>query len=414
MARRRVLTTALAAGAAVLLPLTLAACGGSASNSGSSGSGSGGATSLTLQDYYTDDPGKTVWEGIYKSCADAAGVTVTPVHIAGKDLIPKVLQQAQSKTLPDVLMLDNPDLQQIASSGALADLSQFGVSSDGYADGIVKASTYEGKLYGLQPTTNSIALFYNKKMFADAGIANPPQTWDELQADAKALTKDGKYGLALSAINTYEGTWQFLPFFWSAGGDEKDINTPQAAQALQLWVDMFKDGSISKSAVNWTQADVKDQFAAGNAAMMVNGPWQFPSLATSGVDYAVAPIPPPTAGGKTVSPLGGETWTVPETGNKDKQAKAAEIVKCINSDANQKLIADKNNTVPTKTALAEQYASSDSPIAGFAKLVPDLRARTGELGDKWPDAATKIYTAVQNAVVNGQAPSAALAAAQNG
>lgn len=411
MARRRVLTTALAASAAVLLPLSLAACGGGSSDEGSTSGGDAGT--LTIQDYYNDDPGKTVWEGVYNACAETAGVELNIVHVPGSDLISKVLQQAQSKTMPDVLMLDNPDLQQIAASGALADLEQFDVSTDGYAEGIVQASTYDGTLYGLQPITNSIALFYNKQLFTDAGL-QPPTTWDELKTTSAALTKDGKYGLALSAINTYEGTWQFLPFFWSAGGDEKDINTPEAAQALQLWVDMFQAGSISQSAVNWTQADVKDQFAAGNAAMMVNGPWQFPALADSGIDYGVVPIPAPTAGAATVSPLGGETWTVPETGNPEKQAKAAEIIKCINSDDNQLLLAEKNNTVPTKTALAEQYGETNPAVKGFADLVPDLRARTGELGEEWPAAATKIYTAVQEALVGGKSPEQALADAQNG
>ena len=411
MARRRVLTTALAASAALLMPLSLAACGGGSSEEGSTGGGDAGT--LTIQDYYNDDPGKSIWEGVYNACAETAGVELDIVHVPGSDLISKVLQQAQSRTMPDVLMLDNPDLQQIAASGALADLEQFDVSTEGYAEGIVQASTYDGKLYGLQPITNSIALFYNKQLLADAGI-QPPQTWDELKTASAALTKDGKYGLALSAINTYEGTWQFLPFFWSAGGDEKDINTPEAAQALQLWVDMFQAGSISQSAVNWTQADVNDQFKAGNAAMMVNGPWQFPSLAESGVDYGVVPIPAPTAGAPTVSPLGGETWTVPETGNPEKQAKAAEIVKCINSDENQLLLAEKNNTVPTKTAIAEQYGATNPAVKGFADLVPDLRARTGELGEEWPEAATKIYTAVQEAVVGGKSPDQALADAQNG
>ena len=46
--------------------------------------------------------------------------------------------------------------------------------------------------------------------------------------------------------------------------------------------------------------------------------------------------------------------------------------------------------------------------------MPDLRARTGELGPEWPDAATKIYEAVQNALVGGMTPEEALAQAQNG
>ena len=114
-------------------------------------------------------------------------------------------------------------------------------------------------------------------MLAKAGVT-PPKTWDELQTAAKKLTSGKQYGLAFSAPANYEGTWQFLPFMWSNGGDEKNIATPQTAQALQLWVDLVKDGSVSKSALNWTQADVNDQFMAGKAAMMVNGPWQFPVL----------------------------------------------------------------------------------------------------------------------------------------
>ena len=87
---------------------------------------------------------------------------------------------ASSHTLPDVLMLDNPDLQQFAQSGALTPLGNYGISAKGYLKGVVAASTYKGKLYGLQPITNSIALFYNKDMLAKAGVA-PPKTWAELR-----------------------------------------------------------------------------------------------------------------------------------------------------------------------------------------------------------------------------------------
>ena len=58
-------------------------------------------------------------------------------------------------------MLDNPDVQEIASTGALVPLSNFGLSAEGYVQGVVDASTLDGELYGLQPITNSIALFYN-------------------------------------------------------------------------------------------------------------------------------------------------------------------------------------------------------------------------------------------------------------
>ena len=85
-----------------------------------------------------------------------------------------MLQQASSKTLPDVLMLDNPDIQQIAATGALAPLGDFGINTDGYAAGPVSAATYDGKLYGLQPGANTLAIFYNKDVLAKAGVSRRP------------------------------------------------------------------------------------------------------------------------------------------------------------------------------------------------------------------------------------------------
>src|SRR4051795_10645461 len=346
----------LAVIAAVALPLAVAACGGGGAGKGSSAS----VKSLRVLDYYNNEPDKTVYTKVLNACGKADGVTIQREAVPGDTLIQKVLQQSSSKTLPDVLMLDNPDLQQIAATGALAPLDQFGLSADGYIKGVVDASTYQGKLYGLQPITNTIGLFYNKDILSKAGV-KPPTTWEELKAAAKQLTQGKQYGVAFSAPANYEGTWQFLPFMWSNGGDEKDIATQQTAQAVQVWVDMMNtDKSVSKSALNWTQADVNDQFRAGKAAMMVNGPWQFPVLdADKSLHYAVVKIPAPAAGKPIVAPLGGETWTVPQTGNKDKQAKAAKIVSCLNTDQNQLSLAQQNQTIPTKTALLSSFASSN-------------------------------------------------------
>jgi multiple sugar transport system substrate-binding protein len=393
------------------VPLALGACGGGSDGGSSSG---GGSSTLRVLDYYNDEPAKTVWQKAIEACGQQAGVTIQRETVPGASLIQKVLQQASSKTLPDILMLDNPDLQQIAQSGALVPLNDLGLKADGYAEGVVSASTYEGKLYGLQPITNTIALFYNKDLLAKASLT-PPKTWEELRISAKKLTAGGTYGMAFSAPANFEGTWQFLPFMWSNGGDEKNIATPETAQAVQLWVDLMNDGSVSKSALNWTQADVNEQFRAGKAAMMVNGPWQFPTLdQDKSLKYEVVQIPAPAAGKPVVAPLGGETWAVPQTGNKDRQAKAAKVIACLNSDENQVSIAKDSQTIPTKTALLANFSTSNPNMAGFVDQIPTARARTGELGADWPKAATKIYTALQAALTGQATPAKALEQAQNG
>ena len=55
-------------------------------------------------------------------------------------------------------------------------------------DAFVKSGTYKGKMYGMPDLSSARALFYNKAMFAKAGIAAPPKTWDEFEADAKKIT----------------------------------------------------------------------------------------------------------------------------------------------------------------------------------------------------------------------------------
>ncbi|MEV8528398.1 ABC transporter substrate-binding protein [Streptomyces sp. NPDC052000] len=394
--------------ATIALVLTATGCSGETG----SGSATGAVTSITALDYYTDASEHAQWGERLTACGKTAGVTVEQRSVPGASLIPKVLQQASSRTLPDLLMLDNPDLEQIAQTGALTPLDQYGIDSSGLAKGILSAGTYQGKVYGLAPTVSTIALVYNKDMFAEAGVA-VPRTWDELETAAAKLTRPGRYGMAVDANATFEGTWQFLPFLWSNGGDEKQLDTPQAAQALQLWVDLVKRGSMSKSVLNWTQADVHDQFVAGKAAMMINGPWRINALnETKNLHWGVAPIPVRQMGQTLVTPLGGETWTVPRGASKARQEKAAQVLACLNDSTNMLALAKQYFTVPSRTAVASRYAEQVPSMAAFVKSVESSRARTGELGVKWPKAATGIYTAIQAALTGGQTPEEALKHAQ--
>ena len=409
MFKKRLVSAAAIATAATMV---LAGCGGGGEEEPPGGGGSAATVdSLTVLDYYVDEPNHSRVGTLLADCGTSIGVAkVDHQSVPGPTLIQKVLQQASSKSLPDVLMLDNPDIQQIAETGALAPLEDFGISLDGFAPGPVSAATYDGKVYGMQPGANTLAIFYNKDVLEKAGV-KPPTTWDELKSTAKELTVDKQYGFAFNATADYEGAWQFLPPMWTNGGDETALTSPEVAGALQLWKDLVDDGSVSKSVVNWKQADVNDQFIAGKAAMMLNGPWQIPALTKAKVNYGVVPFPVNTAGQTSVAPLGGEAWTVPLTADEAKMTKAAELVKCMNTDENQVKRAKEGGLVPTKLALAEQFKTDVPEIAGFVDSVGTARARTGKLGAKWPETAKTIYTGMQ-LVLTGQAdPAEAMAKA---
>ena len=168
-------------------------------------------------------------------------------------------------------------------------------------------------------------------------------------------------------------------------------------------------GSASQSVVNWTQGDVKDQFVAGKAAMMINGPWHIPALNESpNLKWAVATFPVNRPGQTVITPLGGEAWTVPITGKIASQRVAAQFVACLNTPEQQLEFARTRFTVPTRTELLPQFAAEVPTMAAFTKQVATARARTGKLGNDWPKAATAIYTAIQLALTDQSSPAEAL------
>jgi multiple sugar transport system substrate-binding protein len=381
---------------------------------GSSGGGGGGNITLTETDYYTADPALTPINTILHQCAKQVGVTLKPNHLERNQMMQKVLQEAPSHSLPNLLMVDNPDLQQVASTGALEPLSKFGFRPSGYYSSILSAGSYKGKVYALSQGVNSIALFYNKDLLTAANIASPPQTWDQLTADAKALTHGSTYGFAFSAPATEEGTWQFEPFFWSNGASFNHVNSPQAVQALQLWTSLVQSGSAPKDVVTWTQADLANNFAAGHLAMVINGPWNFnvfkEASSTNNLHWAVAPIPVPKAGGKDVVPLGGEVWTVPVAKPAVEQ-KAWQVLSCMQQPANM-LTWDRVGYVSPKPAVASQLAQQMPEIAPFVQEIPTARARTAQLGTKYPKVSEALWNAVQSALIGRQSPQDALNQAQ--
>ncbi|GAB2865168.1 hypothetical protein GCM10022221_76780 [Actinocorallia aurea] len=256
-------------------------------------------------------------------------------------------------------------------------------------------------MYGLAPNVSTVALFYNKDMLSKADTT-VPRTWDELKAASAKLTRPGRYGMAVDANPTFEGAWQFLPFLWPNGGDETQLDTPQAAQALQLWVDLVKDGSMSKSVLKWTQADVHDQFAAGRSAMMINGPWRIPALnKNKKLHWGVTQVPVPRTGETAVTRLGGEVWTVPQNPSTARQKKAAQVLSCLNHSASMLTPAEQHHRAfSLHGGLSVRRAGTDDGC---------LRQERGSGPDpdqptrcQVAEAATGMYTAIQSAPVRSR------------
>ncbi|NYI07676.1 sugar ABC transporter substrate-binding protein [Allostreptomyces psammosilenae] len=370
-----------------------------------------GPNTLTVADYYVDEPGNTALNSLLDTCGARAGVEIQRETMPRAQIVPKLLRDAAARSLPDLVVTDNPDLASLASTGALLPLDDR-IDTSAFYESVLAAGSYQDTLYGIAPGINGLALFYDRELFAEAGL-EPPTTWDELRETARRLTDGTRYGLALSAVSTEEGTWQFEPFLWGNGGELTDLDAPESVEALTYWNSLFQDGSVSTSALNWSQSDVTEQFIGGHAAMMVNGSWNLSHLATvDGPDYGIVPLPVPEAGGRPASPMGGEVWAVPDHGGGPKQEAALAVLECVLDDDNMYEWAAQRTDVATKPAVAERLVRQIPELAPFVASAPSARARTDVLGTRYPAVSAALNAAMQHVVTGGRTPEEALAAAQ--
>ncbi len=353
-------------------------------------------------------------EGLNAAAKDFEAATpdvkVKFTYVPFGELVSRTLQMAAVKRPPAIAAIDNPDVLRVAKAGVLKDLSGELGNSETWKDTYPgpKASVSDGgKVYGVPIGSNSLALFYNKKMLAAGGVGEPPQTWAELNAAAQKTTKSPVYGLAFSAVNTEESTWQWEPFLWSNGGQLADLSSPKAAAALQLWVDWVQKGAASREVVNWAQGDVANQFIGGRAAMMVMGPWMLGEVKKSGIDFGVTAIPVPEAGGKPVVPLGGEVWCVLK-GDPKVEAAAFKFIQFLQDPARLRKMCDTFNYISSVRSVAHDQGEANADLRPFVMQMDTARARPEEGGAQYPAISLAARTAIQKALAGQATPEAAL------
>jgi multiple sugar transport system substrate-binding protein len=320
------------------------------------------------------------------------------------ELVSRTLQMAAVHKPPAISAIDNPDVLRVAKAGVLkdisADVAKIQLWSDVYP-GPRAAVTDGSKVYGVPIGSNSLALYYNKKLLTDGGVSAPPQTWDQLTETASKTTKSPVYGIAFSAVNDEQATWQWEPFLWSNGGSLSDLTSKNAQVALELWVDWVKKGYASKDVVNWNQGDVPNEFISGRAATMVMGPWQLANVKKSGLDFGIVTIPVPKEGSKPVVPLGGEVWCVLKGDPKVEQA-AVKFVQFTQDPDRLRKICDTFNYISSIRSVAKQQGEANPELQPFVDQMATAQARSQEGGAKYPEISLAARTAIQRALT-GQA-----------
>lgn len=416
---------ALASSAVVVSLLAAAtACGGGSSNEGSNES----PKTLT---YWASNQGpnveadKKILQPELDKFEKQTGIKVKLEVIPWSDLLTRILTATTSGEGPDVLNIGNTWSSSLQATGALLPWDQKNFDKVGGKDRFVESALGSTGTQGKDPAavplySMAYALYYNKAMFKEAGITEPPKTWDELTADGAKISKGGKWGLGAEGSNLSNNIHQVFVLAKQHGGDfftadgKADFTNDAAVAAVKQYVDMMATNKIiAPGNAEYAKNQSLSDFSKGKTAMVL---WQaaattFKSQGMQDGEWGVAPVPvqsgAPGAGKATNSMVAGINLAVfKNTKNTDGSLK---FVKFMTSDAEQKLLCKTYGSIPPVKA-AQSDPAFDRPelkvlretLATSATALPQVSNES--------QFETSVGTAVKNLFAqsaNGKRPSTA-------
>ena len=221
-----------------------------------------------------------------------------------KDYFTKLRAQASSKALPDVFWMNGPNFRSYAENGQLASLKALVddglIDPNKYPSALVDMYTVDGELFATCKDVDCVGIWYNKKLFDQAGVAYPDETWTLETYKEKALEltdklPDGVWGCAevFSRTASYyhsiaiNGGWVISDDKTKSGYDD-----PKTIEGVKFWRDLIEIGACP-SREFLAENSCYGMFEGGQVAMQWSGNWRVGALIGSSVkdDCAVAYLP---------------------------------------------------------------------------------------------------------------------------
>lgn len=297
----------------------------------------------------------------------------------------KLLAQIAAGNPPSASMLKTTDfVPTFAAKGAIQSLEPW-IKKDNFdLNQFAQASTYSASLlghqYALPYFMDTYGLYYNKDLFAKAGIDHPPETLEELIEDAKKLTvtgPDGQYtqlGFLPQFVKESEG-YLFGGRYATPEG-KVTATDPNVVKGVTWLVDFWKAFDPDKIArfqsSNQGAASGLHPFTVGKVGMMISGEWFMPNIIKQApnMNYGVAPIPYPSGHPefKNVGSVGGNPMVIPK-GAKDPE-QAWELIKWLSTEGQRlgvqpKYYKDDLLAVPSLKELANNPTLAPSEQMAF-------------------------------------------------
>ncbi|MEU7743317.1 extracellular solute-binding protein [Nonomuraea sp. NPDC049158] len=374
----------------VATALLLAGCGGGGTAEPARSGKPASAAKVTLEWWHlsTSEPLKTMWATRAKEFEAAhPNVTMKLTVLENDAYKAKLTTLTQSGKAPDLFATwGGGVLKQQIDAGLVKDITTDAAPvMNGFTKASLAAYQFDGKTYALPTDIGMVGFWYNKQLFAKAGITAPPTTWTQFLDAVKKLKAAGTTPIALAGKEKWPGHyyWAYLamrigglPALQQAGVDH-DFTKPDfvaAGQQLKALVDLqpFQKGFLG--AGYGTPDGQAATMSNGKAAMELMGQWAPTVQASSGKGLGdnLGFFPFPTVdGGKgaiTEAFGGGGGIAV----GADAPAEAVEFVKFMTEEGNHAKAVESGGVLPVLKG--EESAVKDANLKVVAQ---SLASATG-------------------------------------
>ncbi|MFJ1805442.1 MULTISPECIES: extracellular solute-binding protein [unclassified Streptomyces] len=393
--RRGIAATALVASFA----LAATACGGDDSGSDNSS----GPVTITWWDTSNATNEAPTYQALVKQFEAAnKDVKVKYVNVPFDQAQNKFDTAAGASGAPDVLRSEVGWTPAFAKKGFFLPLDGTEALKDQakFKSNLIEQAKYEGKTYGVPIVTDTLALVYNKQLFAKAGITEAPKTWDDLKTAAATVK-------AKTGVDGYWGSTQAYyaqSFLYGEGTDTVDadakkitVDSAAAKKAYGTWLGLFDGKGLHKADTTAdAYAHIQDAFVNGKVAAIVQGPWEITnfykgSAFTDKANLGIATVPAGSTG-KAGAPTGGHNLSVYAGSDKAHQAAALKFVNFMTSATSQATVAQKNSTLPTRDDAYTAAVKADPGIAGYQTVLSAAQPRPAlpEYSSLWGPLDTEL------------------------
>lgn len=250
-------------------------------------------------------------------------------------------QAVASGTAPDLVNCSFTMMDSYITSGILEPLNQYTDKWDewgNFTKEYVDMFTKDGKVYGVPNQVAPMLFGYNKALFEEAGIKEPPKTWDEAVEVAKKINDPDNQVAGYATLAAEWTEWFFQYYVWQAGGDltkenedgtaELTFTDPAVIKAAEYYQKLKSEG-VLQSDLTLKFSDLVTNFGLEKIGMMpFAGDWVSEAI-TKGIDPDDIGLCLPPAGpsGKQTTAIGGDCWVINAKADQAKKDAAWEYIK---------------------------------------------------------------------------------------